>query len=163
MIVMQIRKFFAYNQWAWQRVFASVQQVDEVAYTESRLLFEGNIHGTLVHCMAAEYIWLTRCKGCSPDSLFSPNDFANFAAVRNYWRPMVDDWASFLQALTNEQCARVIEYKNTRGDGYSLLLADILQHVVNHATEHRSQLTPILAQLGVPTQPLDYIYFQLRI
>ena len=162
MIATQIRKFFAFNQWAWQRVFASVQQVDDVPYKEARQLFESSIHGTLVHCMAAEYIWLSRCQGFSPDALFNPNDFADFAAVRQYWQPIANDWASYLETLTGEQCSRVVEYKNTHGDAYSLQLAYILQHVVNHATEHRSQLTPILYHLGVPTRPLDYIYFQLQ-
>ena len=30
---------------------------------------------------------------------------------------------------------------------------DALRHVFNHATEHRSQMTPLLAQLGHPTEP----------
>jgi uncharacterized damage-inducible protein DinB len=98
MIASQIRKFFDFNLWAWQRVFASVQQVDDVAYNEARQLFEGSIHGMLVHCMAAEYIWLSCRQGFSPDSLYSPNDFADFAVVRNHWRPIADGWASFLEA-----------------------------------------------------------------
>ncbi|MYJ78969.1 MAG: hypothetical protein F4047_12680, partial [Caldilineaceae bacterium SB0670_bin_27] len=33
---------------------------------------------------------------------------------------------------------------------------DALRPVLTHPTEHRSQMTPVLAQLGHPTEPLDY-------
>ncbi len=116
----------------------------------------------MVHCLSAEYIWLTRCQGSSPEGLFDPQDYADFAAVRESWQPVSDNWRSTLQGLNDESCAQFIEYRNTRGSGFSLQLVDILQHVINHATEHRSQLTPILYHLDLPTQPLDYMRFQLR-
>jgi uncharacterized damage-inducible protein DinB len=162
MIANQIRKLFAFNSWAWERVFASVEKLNEDDYHAPRHLFEGSIHATLVHCLSAESIWYARCEGASPDSLFDPQDFSDCFAVREYWRPVTDNWASYVQALSDEQCARLIEYRNTRGNGFSLQLVDILQHVMNHATEHRSQLTPILYHLELPTKPLDYMRFQLR-
>jgi uncharacterized damage-inducible protein DinB len=157
-----MRTLFAFNSWAWQRVFATVEKLSEDDYHAPRHLFEGSIHGTLVHCLSAESIWLARCEGVNPDSLFDPQEFSGLAAVRENWQPVADNWARYVQGLSDDQCARVIEYRNTRGSGFSLQLVDILQHVVNHATEHRSQLTPILYHLEVPTQPLDYMRFQLR-
>jgi uncharacterized damage-inducible protein DinB len=163
MIAEQMRKLFTFNRWAWKRVFDSVEQVGDTAYREARQLFENSIHGTLVHCMSAEYIWLSRCQGHSSDSLFNPEDFADFASTYKFWRPIFDNWASYLHDLTDEQCSRVIDYSNTQGNDFSLPLVDILQHVVNHATEHRSQLTPILFHMGLPTKPLDYVYFRLQL
>jgi uncharacterized damage-inducible protein DinB len=64
--------------------------------------------------------------------------------------------------MTSVILARPVEYRNTRGNGFTLTLVDIVQHVANHATEHRSQITPILFQLGQPTQPLDFMLFCLR-
>jgi uncharacterized damage-inducible protein DinB len=162
MIADQMRKLFAFNSWAWQRVFASVEKLNDQDYHAPRQLFEGTIHGTLVHCLSAESIWLARCEGVSPDSLLDPQEYSGFTAVRENWRPVAANWARYVQGLSDAQCAQVIEYRNTRGNGFSLQLVDILQHVVNHATEHRSQLTPILYHLEVPTQPLDYMRFQLR-
>ena len=162
MIADQMRKLFAFNTWAWQRVFASVEKLSDEDYHAPRQLFEGSIHGTLVHCLSAEYIWLSRVEGVSPKGLFDPEEYASFAAVLEHWQPVTVKWTNFVKELTAEQCSQVIEYRNTRGSGFSLLLVDILQHVVNHATEHRSQITPILYHLGVPTQPLDYMRFQIR-
>ncbi len=162
MIANQMRKLFAFNNWAWDRVFDSVEKLPAEAYHAPRQLFEGSIHATLVHGFSAEYIWLARCEGSSPEALFDPRDYAGFAAVRESWQPVTDKWRGYVQELSDEECAQIIAYRNTRGNGFSLPLVDILQHVVNHATEHRSQLTPILYHLELPTQPLDYMRFQLR-
>ena len=162
MIADQMRKIFAFNNWAWQHTFASIEQLGNEEYHVPRLLFEGSIHNTLVHCLSAESIWLSRCEGISPDSMFDPQQFSDFSAVRAAWQPLTLKWTSYVQSLSDDHCAQIVEYRNTRGNGFSLQLVDILQHVVNHATEHRSQLTPILYNLDVPTQPLDYMRFQLR-
>lgn len=162
MIANQMRKLFAFNSWAWQQVFTTVEKVSDEEYHKPRQLFDGSIHGTLVHCLAAERIWLSRIEGVSPQALFDPQKFADFNAVIYEWQPITAQWANYVQDLTDEQCGQFVEYRNTRGSGFSLLLVDILQHVTNHATEHRSQLTPILYHLDVPTKPLDYMRFQLR-
>ena len=162
MVAEQMRKLFAFNSWAWERVYASVDKLDDEAYHKPRQLFEGSIHGTLVHCLTAEFIWFARIEGVSPRMILDPADYENFAAVKAAWRPITEQWERFVEALTDEQCLQVIDYRNTRGHGFSLLLVDILQHVINHATEHRSQLTPLLTHLDVPTEPLDYMFFLLR-
>jgi uncharacterized damage-inducible protein DinB len=35
----------------------------------------------------------------------------------------------------------------------------ILQHVVNHSTYHRGQVTTLLRQIGVPAVPTDFLVF----
>lgn len=157
----QMRRLFSYNAWAWQHVYVSVEQLDHEAYHAPRPLFNHSIHSILVHCMTAEYIWYTRCQGESPTDLFNPADFADLTAVLQAWSPVRHSWANYLQWLSDEDCKQFVEYRNTSGTPFTLRLADLLLHVVNHATEHRSQLTPILYDLGVPTKPLDYMRYRL--
>ena len=163
MLADQIRILFDYNLWAWNHVLASVVKLDEADYLAKRPLFaQTSLHEILVHCLAAESIWLARCLGSSPTAMFDPQAYDGVRAVQQQWATVRDDWTNFLRGLTNEAIQHNIPYNNTRGDSFTLKLADILQHVVNHATEHRSQITPILFQLGVPTPPLDYMRFRLR-
>ncbi len=98
--------------------------------------------------------WFTACRpnlcGChaawgSAQILYLiQTQYANFSAVKNAWQPITRDWRSFLQVVSDADCRRIVEYQNTRGEEFSLPLVDILQHVVNHATEHRSQITHTL-------------------
>ncbi|MCA9958247.1 MAG: DinB family protein [Anaerolineales bacterium] len=163
MIADQMRRLFSYNTWAWQHVYACVEKLDDTAYHASRSLFQGSIHSLLVHSMSAEQIWFVRCHGESPNTLFNAADFADFAAVRAQWGPIRHGWANYLQWLSDEDCKKFINYRNTKGQPYSVRQLDILQHVVNHATEHRSQLTLVLHEVGFPTEPLDYILFRTRL
>ncbi len=161
MISDQMRRLFSYNTWAWQHVFKSIGQLDNETYHATRPVFHHSIHSLLVHSMAAEQIWFARCQGESPTSLLNPTQYANFPAVAQAWSPIRHAWANYLQWLSDEDCKQFIEYRNTSGTPHTLRLADLLQHVINHATEHRSQLTPVLYDLGVPTEPLDYMRYRL--
>jgi uncharacterized damage-inducible protein DinB len=164
MIADQMRKLFDYNYWAWRRVFASIKKLDPADYMAVRPVFnqDDSLHRLLVHSLAAESIWLARCHGHSPNALLDLADFPDFPAVEELWATVEDDWQNFLRGLNDTDLVRPVEYRNTRGNGFTLTLVDIVQHVANHATEHRSQITPILFQLGQPTQPLDFMLFCLR-
>jgi uncharacterized damage-inducible protein DinB len=55
---------------------------------------------------------------------------------------------------------RRIEYKDFRGAARSDVFWHMLQHVVNHGSYHRGQVTTMLRQLGVmPPQFMDLIVF----
>lgn len=162
MIATHITQLFAYNATAWDSVFQSLAKLDDETYKAPRPFFWGSLHEAAVHCLMAESIWLARCQGSSPSTLLNPADYADFSAVKTHWLTVRADWEDYLARLTPAGYNQPIEYRNTKGNGFSLILKDILQHVINHATEHRSQMTPTLYNLGVPTVPLDYMSFCLR-
>lgn len=153
---------FTYNDWAWQHVFASVRQLSAESYRQDRGFFWGSIHGMLVHSLSAESIWLERSKGNSPRTLFDPASYADFDAVLAHWSIVTDTWYSYLDELDADMLYKAVAYRSTEGEARENSQADILQHLVLHGMEHRSQLTPTLYQLGVPTPSLDYIYFMLE-
>lgn len=162
MLLAQIQNLYAYNNWAWDHVFGSLEKLPDEVYKAARPFFWESLHGVTVHSMAAEAIWLARIQGSSPAGMPSPADFADFMAVKERWLMLRTAWEAFLHSLSTEELAREVVYRNTRGNGFTLPLADILLHVANHATEHRSQMTPVLYALGVGTEPLDYMRFCLR-
>jgi uncharacterized damage-inducible protein DinB len=45
------------------------------------------------------------------------------------------------------------------GNPHSAPLVQLLQHVVNHGTYHRGQVTTMLRQVGAETVALDMLYF----
>jgi len=57
--------------------------------------------------------------------------------------------------LTNEACQSVISYQSTEGENITIKVGDITQHLFNHQTHHRGQLTCILSQLGVDYGCMD--------
>jgi uncharacterized damage-inducible protein DinB len=56
--------------------------------------------------------------------------------------------------------AQVIEYRSLAGQPAASVLWHMLQHMVNHATYHRGQVTTMLRQLeAVPPKSMDLITF----
>lgn len=160
MIADQIRRLFSYNTWAWQHIYQSVTQVEATDYFTPNRIFAHSIHSLLVHSMAAEHIWYMRCQGESLTSLFNPDDYADSGAVISAWASVRHKWGNYVQWLTDEDCRRLVSFQSTTRQSYTLPLFDVLHHVINHSTEHRSQLTPLLYALGRPTQPLDYVRYR---
>lgn len=162
MIISHIQNLFAYNEWAWRRVFPSLAQLDNGVYKAPRGFFWDSLHGLMVHAAAAEFIWYQRLQGNSPTSLFDPERFADFGTVQTQWEITNQELQSYVAKLNEAELGRLVTYRNTRGQAFSLSVVQILQHVANHATEHRCQMTPVLYMLGVPTEPLDYMIFALK-
>lgn len=159
MTMNHIQRLYDYNDWAWQQVFPSLAQLDDPAYKADRGFFWGSLHGLMVHSMSAEYIWYQRIMGNSPAAMLDPADYADFTVVQAQWTEIDGKLRQFVATLADQDLAQQVEYTDTRGQPYATQLGDILLHVVNHATEHRSQMTPVLFALNVPTPPLDYIFF----
>lgn len=57
--------------------------------------------------------------------------------------------------LTDEDCEKFITYTTTEGDSITKAVADVTQHIFNHQTHHRGQLTCVLSQFGVSYGCMD--------
>jgi len=159
----QVFALYNYNVWAWRRVFRSLMKLEAEEYHKARPFFWESLHGLAVHCLAAEWIWRQRLAGKSPGSLWNPVDFKTFEEVQQRWQSEWQEWRLYLDKLSYTDLDQVLSYRTTEGTERSLAIGDILIHVMNHATEHRSQMTPVLHQLGVATEPLDYMLFRLTL
>lgn len=157
-----VLRMFDYNEWAWQRVFPCLAALPETEYFAERPFFWHSLHGLAVHSFGADWVWLQRCRGVSPSALPAQESVTDLADLCRQWDPLRAEFRSFVAGLTDEQLVAEFRYNDTAGRPYQFNLDDLLRHVMNHATEHRSQMTPILFQLGHPTEQLDYLYFARR-
>lgn len=162
MSIHSVERLLAYNGWAWRRVFPSLAALPPEEYFAERPFFWHSLHGLAAHGYGAERRWLRRVGGESPSSLPEEAEFETFSELQKAWEPLWDEWQEFLGSLTTSRLDESLHYRNTEGIEYEVKLDDVLRHVFNHATEHRSQMTPVLAQLGHPTEPLDYARFAMK-
>ena len=80
--------------------------------------------------------------------MFDPTEFATVDLLRTRWLEVEHEQAEFVAGLSEESLRTVIEYVNTKGESFAYPLWQMLQHVVNHASYHRGQVTTLLRQLG---------------
>ena len=105
------------------------------------------IRRMFTHIYGADSIWLSRWKGTSPAAM-PGDDIASMAALRERWDLLEAEQRAFVESLTAPDHARTIEYRNTEGKAFRAPLGPLLQHVVNHATHHRSEIATMLTMLG---------------
>lgn len=68
-------------------------------------------------------------------------------------------WLDYLENLNDDDWARSVEYRTTRGDPFSDSVADILTHVTIHGGYHRGQLAKIIVRNGGTPAVTDFIVY----
>lgn len=158
-----VRTLYDYNRWVNERLLAVAEQVPPERQRERAGGSFDSIHGTLAHLLAAEIIWLSRWRGVSPPRLFGAADVADLAAIRRRWAENQRGLEAFLAELTPERLDEELHYTSTEGRPYAYPLWQMMVHVVNHGTHHRSELAELLTRAGHPPPPTDLIrYFAER-
>jgi uncharacterized damage-inducible protein DinB len=148
-----------YNRWANRRILESASRLTPDQFTRDLQSSHRSVRDTLAHILAAEWIWLERWKGASPGSLLNPSDFSAIESLQSRWMEIERDYSEFIGGLTDELLSTVISYRNTRGEDWAYPLGQMLQHVMNHSTYHRGQITTLLRQLGAEVMPVDLLVF----
>jgi uncharacterized damage-inducible protein DinB len=153
----EVRTLYAYNSWANHRVLDACAPLDAAKFTQNLHSSFPSVRDTLAHIMLAEWLWLERWLGRSPG--FPSTDFPDLAAIRSRWETIDGDLRGFVQKLSAADLDRLVEYKNTKGHAFSNPMWQMLQHVVNHGTYHRGQITTMLRQLGATPLTTDLIAY----
>jgi len=160
MNIQEARDLLNYNYWARDRVLAAVDVLSAEQFTSGVTSSFRSVRDTLVHVLSAESIWLSRWKGESPSGMLAAADFLDAASVRTAWQESESKMRVFFDSVDDEGLRRVIEYKAFNGQPFATPLFQMLQHVVNHGSYHRGQVTTLLRQFGAaPPKALDLIAF----
>lgn len=154
-----IQLLFAYNHWANTQMLNAVSALTAEQFIKDLATGHRSVHGTLTHILAGEWIYLVRCKGISPRASPDPADFPSLTSLSEKWAEVERDQREFMNELTDESLATVITYTNTKGEQWTYPLWQIMQHVVNHSTYHRGQVSTMLRQLGEDAVATDFLVY----
>ena len=159
MTTSDLRLLLDYNYWARDRMLHAAAGLTPEQFTRDLGSSFPSVRDTLAHLYFAEWIWYSRWRGTSPTEgpgLQVP-DVPSLEAV---WRPLERDIRAFVSGLTDADLERPLEYRLINGTPGVSTLAQMVPHVVNHASYHRGQVTTMLRQLGAPLEEsVDLIAF----
>ena len=160
----EIARLFAYTDWANHLVLNAC-----TALTENDLYFDfktghHSIHGTLAHMMAAEWVWLSRWQGQPYKRLAEIEGpllikRASLAELQASWNELEVQRNAIIASRSDGSLSDPIAYTNSAGEQFSQPLIEQMQHVVNHATYHRGQISGFLRALGTKPPTTDMIHF----
>ena len=154
------QKLIAFHYWARNRMLDALDPLSPEQFTREVGGSFGSIRNTVVHTLSAEIVWLARWKGETPSGMVAPEIYPDVASVRRAWADHEASLRAFFETQGEESIQRVISYKTLAGVASESVLWQMLQHVVNHASYHRGQVTTLLRQLGAtPPKSTDLIAF----
>ena len=154
-----ITLLYDYNQWANSKILAAASKLTGEQFLADADYPHGGLRGTLTHILFAEWLWRKRMQGDSPAKWIVPEDFPTFEALQARWLAEGAELMSFVQTLADEQRAGTFEYKTTKGVPYKNVTWQVLMHVLNHGTQHRSEAAAMLTSLGHSPGDIDLIVF----
>lgn len=156
----EIQQFFAYNYWANKRLLAKADELSQDQLTEKLPTMWDSILRTLAHVLGAEWAWRQRVQeGVSPAKLLDRGSFTTLDMLRQRWREEEEAMLAFLDGLDDEDLNKSIEYKDTQGNPYTRPLWQLLLHVVNHGTQHRSEVALYLTNFDRSPGDMDFTVF----
>ena len=143
-----IRELYDYHRWANRRLFdVALGLGDDVRKDMGKHWSVPTVKGMFTHLCAADVIWLSRWKGTPPGRLPADADFPSMADLRVRWDQVEAEQRAFVEGLEEAALARPVTYKNANGQ-LTAPLGPMLQHVVNHATHHRSELATMITLIS---------------
>jgi uncharacterized damage-inducible protein DinB len=155
-----LRLLLDYNYWARNRLLDAVAPLGAEQFTRDLGNSFKSVRDTLAHVYFAERVWYMRWHGESPAGMPSADSFTDLASIQRAWADHEAKMRAFVDAMTPSDVDRVIEYRLMNGEPGASPLWQMLQHLINHGSYHRGQVTTMLRQLGAaPPKSMDLITF----
>ena len=150
MTIDDIRYLFAFDRWATEKVLAVLDGIDETTWSATQVVDERGLGGILVHQLGATQRWRHGLMEDGETSRPEREPLPTVAGLQAAWAaewPAIEAW---LAAVDDAWLTRQDE---------GVAFWQMLAHVVNHGTQHRSEAAALLTQAGRSPGDLDMIFF----
>lgn len=148
-----IKTFIEYHIDMTRRVWDSINQITEAQFLADDTYSRGSIRNLMVHLANTDSNWLAGLKNI-PEEEDAPKrkyeDYPNRASVHAFSEGTAKDVADYVEALTEAELGEnPMDISNPRWQ--------VLLHMINHGTDHRSTILQNLHEFGAPTFDQDFI------
>ena len=136
---------FAHNTWANLKLLEFCEHLSDEQLDATAIGGYGSIRDTLWHIVGAEVSYVERVNGKLPERSLAGEQFPGFAVLKDAVRWAGDELLQLALSARNDTIIRqrpprlLIEYK----------LASLMAQALTHSTEHRTQISAIITQLGL--------------
>ncbi len=155
---------YEYHKWANKRIFDRLDELPSNVYGQEINSIFTSISAVMAHVYQVDVMWL---------SVMSENSFDETMAIiktagdkvagcdldgmKGLYREAEEQYDSFLQE--QRDLTRILEIEHPNFGKLTSRIIDLLEHVVNHGTYHRGNISAMLRQQGHAGIPTDYIFF----
>lgn len=163
-----IQRLYAYNSEMMNRVIDRSRKLSFEQFTSEVVSGQPSIRDTLVHIADAQVCHVSWWSGSTTRDQsfgrqFPAANYADVAAVLAFWKSVENETSAFVHSLISDaDLNRTYTRDNEDGQsskGFSgeRVLWEMMLHVVNHGTQHRSEVAVMLTALGHSPGDLDLL------
>ncbi|MCJ7842961.1 DinB family protein [Lederbergia sp. NSJ-179] len=157
-------QLYDYHVWANNKFFGRLKELPQEIYDQKMQSVFPSIADVLAHIFVTDTIYLSVIRGDNMDD--------TQAAITETQQKIKGTGLGEMEALFHDLEEQYQTFFNTVGDMEQPItvehphfgkldtrLCEMVQHVVNHGTYHRGNLTAMIRQQGSPSVPTDYIMY----
>ncbi len=153
----EIIALLKYDAWAIGTMLTSIEKLNTAQFEQNMKSSHSGIQGTMSHIYGVQRMWLARWTGKGENAL--PSVLLSQAEMRERWNVLHVELLAFVATLSDEKVLASFMYKDLRGTPYLQPLWQQFQHMVNHSSYYRGQVTIMLRQCGVVPAQTDLIAY----
>ncbi|BFT75145.1 DinB family protein [Paenibacillus sp. P36] len=160
----QTIKTYDYHVWANKKVFERLTELpEEVLHQELDNVFP-TIYNGLVHIYQVDTVWLSGMMGNSYEQIIellgtieaktSGKSLKELQAA--YWEK-AEEYRVFLNSVDDLQAKK--QFPHPTFGVLNASIQELIQHIVNHGTYHRGNISSMLRQLGHAGASSDWVFY----
>lgn len=152
------RRFSRYNRWMNTRLMATCSQLSDAERKQKRGAPFGSIHGLWNHVLLCDRAWLCRFEGVHPPySRLDEELCADWNELQTERARTDEAIDAFVATLTPKKLDSMLQVTAISNSAvYELPLWVAVQHLFNHQTHHRGQITALMEQAGCDCGVTDF-------
>ncbi|HTR24838.1 MAG TPA: DinB family protein [Terriglobales bacterium] len=143
-------RMFAYDHWANGECLRALRN----AAASGKDV--GPIVKRIAHILSAEKLWLERMRRVPQTMAVWPG--STLEECEALATEMGTAWKKYLEKLSADGLAEVVDYKNSKGEPWQNHVEDVLTHVVMHSAYHRGQIAMEMRAAGMEPAYTDFIH-----
>jgi len=131
-----------YNSWANQRILRCARQISTEELLGPANFDHESAFQTLRHMLDVAWSWRLMAQLVpATQLLWEVEDLSDLAKVMTFWQMEEATMLAYVQSLDEQSINATVEYGTAQGRSpQSTKLWQIIAHVIDHGTHHRSEL-----------------------
>jgi len=152
---------FEYNQWANVRVLDQAEKVTDAQWTAEPDPEGRSLQEILAHYVRTERVWrLLSAHGMIRDGdLPDIEELGTVEALREFSEAEAELMQVLLQDWSDDSFDEEVMVTRWDGKTYPIVRWQMLQHLLLHSMQHRSEAALLLTEFGHSAGDIDFLFF----
>lgn len=145
-----IKTFVEYHLDMTRRVWDSIDQITDEQFLADDAYSRGSIRNLMVHLASTDRRWLAGLKNQEDVGHLKFEEYLTRAEAKQVFDQVARDLSEYSNSLTAEEL-------DQNPNGLPNPRWQVILHIINHGTDHRSTVLQRLHEFGAPTFDQDLI------